>query len=102
MARSRRFVFPDRTTTVADALPVIREALRDEGLELAPAYSHGKVTSALVDASPSHPAGVEFQVPAERIVDPDVAMVLRIAAAEYYERVRQEREARIAAQGGAE
>lgn len=91
----RVFDFP-RGTTTEQALPVIRSALEDEGLALAPAYSHGKITSVLVDGF------CQFRVPGARIVDPQTAQELNVLAKEHYDRARAEREARLAASGAGE
>lgn len=87
---ARQFPF-ERGTTTEEALPVIRAALADEGLALAPAYSHGKITSVIRDGL------VVFKVPAERIVDPEQAAAFAIVAREHYARARAERDAAIAA-----
>lgn len=93
--KPRVFAFP-RGTTTEQALPVIRAALEDEGLALAPAYSHGKITSVLADGL------CQFKVPGERVVDPQVARELNVLAQEHYDRARAERAARVAASGAAE
>lgn len=72
----------DPGTTMQDAVPVIRAALNDEGLTLAPETAHGKITSVTVGGR------CLFRVPEFRIVSPEHDAQLREQIAQLQAQMR--------------